>query len=766
VRSSRHLHHKRWLLASAATIVFVLFAEAVQAHGANVSIADGNVLSSTGSSTVQSTLSASVSATITINSRVTASQALTISSNLSGSVATYAMWASATQSVSVTASLVSVLSVQTNGAVGAPSRPPAAHCGSSPPPTSPCATRITASNAHAAGDTDLDKHTHRHHHHARPPSSTEAPRQHPPSGGPLTAAGGLHASLSISTINQIQINAETATAVHGAALSYWARLDLYTAATYFHHITGTLRLSAGDVVAADTIVGSGGTLTGVGTLGNVTVRAGGTLQPGSGAGTAIRIGGSLALQSCASYLVQVNATAAASAIVTGDASLAGKLQIATATGAMKFNQAYNVMSSHSVTGGFDSLVTPTGTTGSWSNTGSGVQVKLQSSLGLLGGLNDNQRAVGHALDYGFNRTGTTGALNAMFLGDIGQNLTQATGQVATGIQTTTFYAMDQFVKLITAERGGPIAGPMVITPAAGVVTKTHGMVVKAQPLAYVPHWSVWAAGFGGSASIDGDAGAGTAKATSRLAAGAVGTDYWFSPYTVAGFALAGGETSYQLDGSLGTGRSDLFQAGAFVRHNPGPAYITAALAYAWQDASTERSVTIAGIDRLRAEFDAHALTGRIEAGYRFNAPVDFGVTPYAAGQVTALDLPSYGETAAGGANTFALSYATKTVTNSRSELGLRTDQTFALDDSILTLRGRVAWAHDFDTERSVTAAFQSLPIASFVVNGARPAADSALTTASAEMRWANGFSLGAAFEGEFSGNSRSYAGKGVARFNW
>ena len=34
------------------------------------------------------------------------------------------------------------------------------------------------------------------------------------------------------------------------------------------------------------------------------------------------------------------------------------------------------------------------------------------------------------------------------------------------------------------------------------------------------------------------------------------------------------------------------------------------------------------------------------------------------------------------------------------------------------------------------------------------------------MKWLNGFSLAAIFEGEFSGVSRSYAGKGVARYTW
>ena len=115
---------------------------------------------------------------------------------------------------------------------------------------------------------------------------------------------------------------------------------------------------------------------------------------------------------------------------------------------------------------------------------------------------------------------------------------------------------------------------------------------------------------------------------------------------------------------------------------------------------------------------------------------------------------------------FALSYGAKTVTASRSELGLRTDRSWAVDDAILTLRGRAAWAHDFNPDRAVAATFQALPGASFVVNGAAQAHDSALTTASAEMKWRNGFSLGATFEGEFSNVTRSYAGKGIVRYAW
>src|SRR6202042_690282 len=210
------------------------------------------------------------------------------------------------------------------------------------------------------------------------------------------------------------------------------------------------------------------------------------------------------------------------------------------------------------------------------------------------------------------------------------------------------------------------------------------------------------------------------------------------------------------------------QAGAFIRHTIGAAYVSAALAYGWQDITTNRSVTVAGSDLLRAQFNANAFSGRLEGGYRFVTPWigGVGITPYAAAQFTTFDLPAYAEQALVGTNAFALAYGAKSVTDPRSELGFRTDKSYAMPDGVLTLRGRLAWAHDYDTDRSIGATFQTLPGASFVVNGAAQASDSVLTTASVEKKWLNGWSSAATFEGEFSDVTRSYAGKGVVRYQW
>ena len=83
---------------------------------------------------------------------------------------------------------------------------------------------------------------------------------------------------------------------------------------------------------------------------------------------------------------------------------------------------------------------------------------------------------------------------------------------------------------------------------------------------------------------------------------------------------------------------------------------------------------------------------------------------------------------------------------------------------LLTLRGRLAWAHDWVSDPTLTPVFQTLPGASFIVNGATPAKNSALASAGAEMRYANGVSFIAKFDGEFAGHSNTYVGSGTVRY--
>jgi len=82
------------------------------------------------------------------------------------------------------------------------------------------------------------------------------------------------------------------------------------------------------------------------------------------------------------------------------------------------------------------------------------------------------------------------------------------------------------------------------------------------------------------------------------------------------------------------------------------------------------------------------------------------------------------------------------------------------------LRGKLAYAHDLVSDPTLTAAFQSLLTSSFIVNGAKPAPESGLASAGAELRLANGFAVGAKFDGEFAGRSQTSAGTATVSYKW
>jgi autotransporter-associated beta strand protein len=536
-----------------------------------------------------------------------------------------------------------------------------------------------------------------------------------------------------------------------------------------------------------TTVNAGGALTGAGTVGNTTIATGGIFLPGATTpGSSTTVAGNLAFQSGALYLVQLNSAASTFANVTGTATLAGTVGASFAPGSTVMKQYMILAFAGARSGTFDGagvIGASGGLVATVSYDPTHAYLNFALNFGATPGLNINQQNVGTALNNFFS---ANGGIPVAFATLSPAGLTQVSGELATGTQQATFDAMNLFMGLLTDPfingRGNGGTGGTGATPFATEGDSASAYAAKKTDAArdafakfptkadggrndlFDSHWSVWGASYGGGSTTSGNAALGSNNSTARAFGFVAGADYRISPVTLAGFALAGGGTNFSVNG-LGSGRSDLFQAGAFVRHTVGSAYVTGGLAYGWQQVTTDRTVTTAGLDQLHAQFNANAFSGRLEGGNRYVTPW-MGVTPYAAAQFTTYSLPAYAEQALVGTGAFALNYAAKDVTDTRTELGVRTDRSFAMQDGILTLRGRFAWAHDFNSDRNISAVFQSLPGASFVVNGAAQAHDSALTTASIEKRWLNGWSAAVTFEGEFSNVTASYAGKGVVRYAW
>ncbi|WP_084806485.1 autotransporter outer membrane beta-barrel domain-containing protein [Bradyrhizobium sp. NAS80.1] len=419
---------------------------------------------------------------------------------------------------------------------------------------------------------------------------------------------------------------------------------------------------------------------------------------------------------------------------------------------------------------------------SLSYTPTDVVLNLTAALGAGAGLNTNQQNVANTLNTFFNDVGTLPANFSGVFGltgnKLGTALSQLSGEAATGAQQGAFQFMGQFLGLMldpfAGGRGdagygaGSALGfaperaalPDDIALAYAKATKTP---LDKAPQVSEPRWSVWGSGFGGYNKTSGDASTGSNDLTARAAGGAAGLDYHLTRDAVIGFALAGGGTKWDLAQGLGGGKSDAFQGGVYASVRSGPAYVAASLAAANHWMSTDRFAAFG--DHLTASFNAQSYGGRIEGGYRFATPIA-GVTPYAALQAQSFRIPSYNEADLSGGG-FGIAYAARSATDTRSELGARFDRAMLVaPDAALTLRGRLAWAHDWVSDPVLTAVFQTLPGASFIVGGATPAKDTALVSAGADLHLAGGITLSAKFDGEFAGRAQTYAGTGTLRYSW
>jgi autotransporter-associated beta strand protein len=555
--------------------------------------------------------------------------------------------------------------------------------------------------------------------------------------------------------------------------------NTYTGATEVNG--GTLAVNGSIASSSLTTVNAGAALMGTGTVGN-TLISGGIFAPGSGtAGSSMTVNGTLGLNAAATYLVNVNPATASFANVSGVATLGGATVNASFANGSYIAKQYTILNAGSISGTFGTLTNtnmPTTISDALSYDATHVYLNLTLSFQLpaSGGLNGNQNSVGNALTNYFN---TTGGIPLVFTAPNANGLSQASGQPGASTAQAGFTGTGQFINGVFdgAFGDGPGQGGSVGFAEENAYAPKRKVSREAKDAyaAVTPHdrrapsfearWNVWASVYGGNSRVNGDTSAGTNTTTSRVFGTVAGASYRFTPDTQAGFALGGAGSSFDVANGFGGGKADVFNMAVYAKHTMGAAYVAGLLGYSWQDTSTDRTVTISGTDKLHASFKAQALAARLEGGWRYATPA-VGITPYTALQTTTFYLPSYGETATSGSNTFALSYASKTATATRGELGAKFDKAMLVQDGVFTLKAKTAWAHDWNTDRAATATFQTLPGATFTTNGAQPSANAALVSLGGEMNWHNGWTVAANFDGEFSRTTAGYAGKGNVKYAW
>ena len=560
-------------------------------------------------------------------------------------------------------------------------------------------------------------------------------------------------------------------------------VNTYTGATTVNG--GTLEVDGSTTSSSFTTINTNGRLSGTGVVGNTAV-SGGTLAPGNSTnhtGT-LTINGSLSFQTAAAYMIMIDGTNNSATTVLGAATVNGGVAVASGSSIVP-NHTYVIINAGSLSGHFDTTVTYRGYQGTVSDVGNNVDVSfvLTPLASLLpSGAPQNGVNVANGIDAYVASGGPvpTGFKNLFNLSpqQLQTTLTELDGEDATDAEKGAFQFMSDFLNLMldpasTGGGGGAGGGVTGFAPEQDatlppeIASAYAAMLTKAPPKqTFDQRWMTWGSAFGGSSHTDGDPAVGSTNVNAGDFGFAGGMDYHLSPDSLVGFSLAGGGTNWSMAQNLGSGRSDTFAAGIYGKTHSGPAYLSAALAFANNWFTTDRTSALG--DQLQAKFQGQSVGGRLEAGYRYGLPSTAylaGLTAYAAVQAQSFHTPSYTETdlTAGG---FGLAFNAMNATDTRGELGARFDDLTMLNNLPLILRARLAWAHDWISNPALDAVFQALPGSNFIVNGAAPPKDSALTTLGAELRMTANWSLLGKFDGEFGKGAQTYAGTGTLRYVW
>lgn len=376
--------------------------------------------------------------------------------------------------------------------------------------------------------------------------------------------------------------------------------------------------------------------------------------------------------------------------------------------------------------------------------------------------------------------------------ELAVSLAQLSGEVSTGVAPMGLQSMDTF--LDTVLRSGRTSQAQIMAPQeqgvpVGMVkdrsdeaftgkygtgkyevqTSTRGSLsddgtlsfAAAAPMQARP-WDMWVAGYGARSSTDADTIFGYHARTSDNRGLAAGLNFAPNTTTDLGLAVSWNEADFALAEGFGSGTSDTMFVALRGRTASDRGYVEGAVAYGQSDITTERTLTIAGEDRLVGETNAKTMAAHVEAGYHMGI-----FTPFAGLRAKSTTTDAYSETAAAGTSSYALHYDKQTTTSLRSELGVAVQWSEEKAGGAMPTVGlRVAWAHELASNDAGRASFVSIPGLDIPVSGVSRDRDSLLLAASAGWAGSNGLYLDAGLNAEYSQNAQDYGGSLTIGYRW
>ena len=589
------------------------------------------------------------------------------------------------------------------------------------------------------------------------------------SGGTLKIGdGGTTGSLAGDIVDDAALIFERSDALtYAGVISGTGELSKQGAGTLT--LSGDSPLSGPTTVGAGTLVvdgslahspftiQSGATLAGGGTVGDLTVDAGGTVAPGLVTPiTTLSVAGDVSFASGSTLAVTVLPDGRSDRLAaTGTITLGGSTLAVTA-GAGKFNpttHATILTAGGGVTGSFGNVTSNLAfLTPSLAYGAGGITLGFTQTAELASaGNNRNQRAVADALQ----ALGSASPLYDAVIGQDAGGARQAFNALSGEAHASAITAGLSDQRLIRDAILDRLSRPAA-APAAGqtmALAGRHGFGAAAE--APDDTLGFWSQAIGDTGTNRGDA---EVAALSHQTAGVIfggdvgGLDV---PGGTARLGAAGGylHDNFDVDERASSGRVDSVFAALYGSAAYGPVQLSAGAAYSRNTTRLDRRIVFPGFGEAAAS-EGHGTTAQAfgEAGYRFDlaAPALGGLPlghawlqPFAGGAVVHLHQDGFGED--GGLAALSALAASQDVAT--TTLGLRAEA--ALTGALpLTARTMLGWRHAYgDAAPTAALAFQGG--SPFTVEGAAGSRDAFVAEASLDYALTTNAAIGVAYAGQF-----------------
>ncbi len=332
-------------------------------------------------------------------------------------------------------------------------------------------------------------------------------------------------------------------------------------------------------------------------------------------------------------------------------------------------------------------------------------------------------------------------------------------------QQTVFAAQQAFTATISRHLAGETVGSVIGPYATASLDPVEG------PPANDTGVRVWVGGFGASDLLQ--ATDGQSSLHTQFAGAQLGVDKWFDADRMLGISVGGGNIDFSTAGGASQGQTTALNVGAYGLARFGEAYVSGVLTYGNYATDQRRVGLLSGVygpaAALRGSFNTDVLGGKVELGWRRKLG-GVTLTPFASLEVDHLWQANFSQTLYGGnsaAGGLALTFGRTEQTSVPLTLGGRVGTSFVLGgDRVLNVSAELGWVHDFNPDRSVSAAFVAAPNVPFRILGVGASRDAAQVGLDAKLSLTPKVALIGNFTGRFSGVETAVGGFGGLQVTW